>query len=113
MAIKIEFSGSELKGAKILNRAKVVSSSDDVVFRVKDSKIYDELMVMDEIEILKAEQDIKAKMLKMDPNTVEYCELKEIFGRRDRALRRIGLRQHIQSFAEGVAASVIASYIVR
>lgn len=97
---------------KILNNANISSRTDSNV-EVHNLLVKGNAIILNSLNLEDVKEDLNEKLVMMDKNIREYEELKKLlesYGKGENKFKK-KLLEHLQSFAEGIAASVVANYI--
>lgn len=96
----------------ILNEANISSRTDSNI-EVHNLLAKGNTAILNNLNLEEVKEDLSEKLVMLDKNTCEYEELKKLLNEYVKGKDRFGkkLLEHLQSFAEGVAASVVADYI--
>lgn len=97
---------------EILNNANIHSRTASNI-EVHNLLVKGNASVLNNLNLEEIKEDLSERLVVMDKDTREYEELKKLLDTYGKEKARFGkkLLEHLQSFAEGVAASVVANYI--
>lgn len=99
-------------GLDILNDANISSRADSNI-EIHNLFAKGNTAILNNLNLEELKDDLNEKLVTMDKNVREYEELKKLLNAYGNGKNRFGkkLLEHLQSFAEGVVASIVASYI--
>ncbi len=111
LPIKIEIEGLHVDGdAKLLNHVKITEESS---ISLKDLIINGKIEALNDVDLMAPRAELEKSLHKMSPAEARSMQ---------QALRQsqdssngflIKLKEHLLNFANGVAASVVASYLIK
>lgn len=96
----------------ILNDAKISSRTDSNI-ELHNLLAKGNTAILNNLNLEELKEDLSEKLVVMNKNTCEYQQLKKLLNEYGKGKEKFGkkLLEHLQSFAEGVVASVVANYI--
>lgn len=92
-----------------------IAANEDGKISIKDIIIKGDAKILNNLDVQVVKNDLVSILSDMDKESQEYINLKRIMdnGENDDKTFRKNLFDHLKNFTEGVAASVVANYIMK
>lgn len=117
MSITITIKNGKIGGDfEAFKNAKITGNVQDIIFDLINSDVEKSISIMENANINSMEEALAKALLDMDHQSAEYQSLQRLLAVEPATSKHAMCKRildHVKSFSEGVAASIVASYIMK